>query len=404
MSGLVARRLEELLGPGAVEPAADGLPRVLPAGTDETARVCGLAHQEGWRVRVEGQGTWTPPDAPADFALATPRLNRILALAPADLVAGVEAGVPLDTLQGALEREGTWLALDPPGRRGRSIGSLVATATAGPLRHSFGPVRDHLLGVTVVTGDGRVVRAGGQVVKNVAGYDLTRLQAGGFGAFGVITELHLRLRALPGARTTLIATGPRDTLTRQGRELMEKGLTAWALELFSPALAGQPEWVLALRLGGTEGGVQDELVRARTGAAVPWTELAPEEARRFWDRASRAAQDGSLTLRMGVFPDGLDETIDLLEQRIGAGLVSAGPGRGMLRWTGDAPVPALRAIRHLVAEREIPLTLERAPWPVRTALGHFGAYREGVGALVGRLRETFDPAPTFAVALEGTEA
>ena len=73
----------------------------------------------------------------------------------------------------------------------------------------------------------------------------------------------------------------------------------------------------------------------------------------------------------------------------------------MIRWTGDAPVERLRAVRRAAAAREIPMTLERAPWPVRRALGHFGAYREGVGQLVGRLRETFDPGQCLQVALEG---
>ena len=74
----------------------------------------------------------------------------------------------------------------------------------------------------------------------------------------------------------------------------------------------------------------------------------------------------------------------------------------MIRWAGDASTDALRALRRRAAEREVPVTLERAPWAVRHAAGHFGAYREGVGLLVGRLRETFDPRGLIAVALEGT--
>ena len=134
-------------------------------------------------------------------------------MSPADLVATVQAGTPLEALRRRLADEGMWLALDPPGRPERSLGSVVATATAGPLRHGFGPVRDHVLGCTVATGDGRLVKAGGRVVKNVAGYDLTKLQVGGFGGFGIIAEAHLRLRALPRADVTLVARGTRDTLT-----------------------------------------------------------------------------------------------------------------------------------------------------------------------------------------------
>ena len=143
-------------------------------------------------------------------------------MSPADLVATVQAGTPLEALRRRLADEGMWLALDPPGRPERSLGSVIATATAGPLRHGFGPVRDHVLGCTVATGDGRLVKAGGRVVKNVAGYDLTKLQVGGFGGFGIIAEVHLRLRALPRADVTLVARGTRDTLTSAARDVMAR--------------------------------------------------------------------------------------------------------------------------------------------------------------------------------------
>ena len=116
---------------------------------------------------------------------------------------------------------------------------------------------------------------------------------------------------------------------------------------------------------------------------------------------ARGSQGGPITLRLGVLGDGVDDAIDLLSHDLDEGLLSAGAGSGMIRWTGDAPVERLRAVRRAAAAREIPMTLERAPWPVRRALGHFGAYREGVGQLVGRLRETFDPGQCLQVALEG---
>ncbi|MBP9202194.1 MAG: hypothetical protein KBF47_19395, partial [Gemmatimonadales bacterium] len=91
----------------------------------------------------------------------------------------------------------------------------------------------------------------------------------------------------------------------------------------------------------------------------------------------------------------------LIIAELGEGLLATGLGSGQLRWAGQADVASLRALRHRAAQREIPVTLERAPWEVRRAVGHFGAYREGVGMLVGRLRETFDPKGVIAVALEG---
>src|ERR1043165_8069113 len=196
----ILEKVTALLGEGAVlESGQDRVPRIAPGSPDAVALLLGTAHQEGWRVRIEGAGTWLQSDAPADLALTTRRLDRIPAVEPSDLTATAEAGIGLDQLRQQLADRGAWLAVDPPGLAGRTLGSVVATATAGPLRHGFGPVKDHLLGVTFVTGDGRMVQSGGRVMKNVAGYDLTRVQAGGFGAFGVIVLVHLRLRAHAGS-------------------------------------------------------------------------------------------------------------------------------------------------------------------------------------------------------------
>src|SRR2546425_2202679 len=155
------------------------------------------------------------------------------------------------SLRHQLADRGVWLAIDPPGLGGRSVGSVIATATAGPLRQGFGPVRDHLLGVTFVTGDGRIVQSGGRVVKNVAGYDLTKLEAGGFGAFGVIVLVHLRLRALPRADQTFVLAGTREDLTQGAEDIVAAGLQPAALELMSPALARREGWALAVRSAGS---------------------------------------------------------------------------------------------------------------------------------------------------------
>jgi glycolate dehydrogenase FAD-binding subunit len=403
MSGkIVLARLKALLGTGGVERDSVGLPRAIPESADALSLVCRLAHEEGWKIRVEGQSTWLAGDAPADLAVSTRALDQVVSVSPADLVATVQAGTSLENLRRRLADDGMWLALDPPGRPERSIGSVAATGTAGPLRHGFGPVRDHLLGCTIATGDGRLVKAGGRVVKNVAGYDLTKLQVGGFGGFGIIAELHLRLRALPRADVTLLARGARDALTFAARDLMEAQLVPAALELISPALAAESEWVLAARFLGTGAAVQGDVRRlSSAGGDLTWQPLPAERTASFWSVVARGILGGPITLRLGVLGNGVDDTIDLLAHALDEGLVSAGAGSGMIRWTGDAPIERLREVRRVAASREIPMTLERAPWPVRRALGHFGAYREGVGQIVGRLRDSFDPGQCLRVALEG---
>jgi len=259
------------------------------------------------------------------------------------------------------------------------------------------------LASTIATGDGRLVRAGGRVVKNVAGYDLTKLQVGGFGGFGIIAEVHLRLRALPRADVTVIARGPRDDLTSAARDVLAAQLLPATLELLSPALAAEPDWTLAARFVGTDAAVQAEVRRLSVVGDLAWQPLPADRTAAFWGLVARGSLGGPITLRLGVLGDGVDETIDLLAHDLDEGLVSAGAGSGMIRWTGDAQVERLRTLRRLAASREIPMTLERAPWALRRALGHFGAYREGVGQLVGRLRDSFDPGHSLSVALEGVE-
>jgi glycolate oxidase FAD binding subunit len=400
----ILEKVTALLGEGAVlEAGTDRVPRIAPGSPDAVALLLGTAHQEGWRVRVEGAGTWLPSDAPADLALTTRRLDRVPAVEPQDLTATAEAGIGLDQLRQQLADRGAWLAVDPPGLAGRTLGSIVATATAGPLRQGFGPVKDHLLGVTFVTGDGRMVQSGGRVMKNVAGYDLTRLQAGGFGAFGVIVLVHLRLRALPRADVTHVLEGSRDELTQVAEDIAAAGLTPAALELVSPALARRDRWVLAVRLVGSPTLVaSDELgLGAATGGGGRFTPLRAEEGHGFWMRLAEGFAVRPVTFRIGGVPAASDELLDLLQHQVGDEWISAAPAAGAIRWSGDTTVDRLQRLRRTLAALEVPLTLERAPWPVRTAVGHFGAYREGAGPLVAGLRRTFDPGGALVVATDG---
>lgn len=401
MSLAILERLMAALGPASVGRDPSGLPRAMPDSAEGVAQVLRLAHDEGWKVRLEGRGSWLSPDAPADLALSSRGLDQVVSVSPADLVATVQAGVTFDALERRLASAGMWLPLDPPGRPDRSLGSVVATATSGPLRAGAGTPRDHVLGCTFVTGDGRVVEAGGRVVKNVAGYDLTKLQVGGFGGFGMLTELHLRLRAHPELDTTLVARGDRDRLTRAGRDAIEAGVSAQALELCAPAVVAEPEWQLAARLIGPAAGVAAERAALEAATALDWRVLSVEQGHAFWTMAARAPLGGTITFRLGTLPDGLDQALDLLGEVLDEGLVTAGATTGQVRWSGEAAAPLIRRVRAVAAAREVPLTLERAPWVLRREVGHFGAYREGVGPIVERLRETFDPSGTFVVALEG---
>jgi glycolate oxidase FAD binding subunit len=130
-------------------------------------------------------------------------LDRILEHEAGDLTCTVEAGIRLSELQARLAEHGQMLALDPPGDP--TIGACIAGDLAGPRSHRYGRMRDLVLGVTVVLGDGLVASSGGKVVKNVAGYDLGKLFCGSRGTLGVICRASLRLHPRPQASATLVA-------------------------------------------------------------------------------------------------------------------------------------------------------------------------------------------------------
>jgi len=173
---------------------------VFPATVDEVAAVVSLAAEAGLPLVPWGGGTAAAVGVPptrAGLVLGLSRLRAIVEHEPGDLTVTAQAGVILSELQAALNARGQWLSLDPPDADRATLGGVLAANASGPRRHLYGTARDLLIGVTVVTADGSVVRGGGRVVKNVAGYDLPKLFIGSYGTLGVIVEATLKLRPRP---------------------------------------------------------------------------------------------------------------------------------------------------------------------------------------------------------------
>jgi len=150
-------------------------------------------------LRVRGAGTWLEAGHPvrASHALHLDAFRGVRDYVPADLTISVGAATTLAELNAATQPHGQWCPLLPWGSDDGSVGATIATATTGPAADALGRPRDLVLGLECVDGTGRIIRAGGRVVKNVAGFDLTRLMTGAWGTLGVLTEVHLRLRARP---------------------------------------------------------------------------------------------------------------------------------------------------------------------------------------------------------------
>ena len=232
---------------------------VAPVNVDEISEILKLTAGKGWTVLPAGGFTWTRELYPSHngIIIKTTRLNRIIEHEPADLIAIAEAGVRLTDFNRALSENGQWLPLDPPDDGRATLGGVVAAGLGGAQQMAFGRPRGSVIGMKVVLADGNVIKAGGRVVKNVAGYDLCKLFTGSYGTLGVITEINFKLRPVPERQATVIATGDAPTLITAAQSIMQARLFPVALELLSPAFARELEiateqCVLLVRFAGNK--------------------------------------------------------------------------------------------------------------------------------------------------------
>jgi glycolate oxidase FAD binding subunit len=274
-------------------------------------------HQQATPWLPAGSGSrldWGPPVLAGagqgdPLVLSTARLNRIVSFSPDDFTVTVQAGTPLLVLQQELAHHRQWLAVDwpwgsgPDGSASGSVGGLVARGLAGGARLRYLGVRDQLIGIGLVRADGTAARAGGQVVKNVAGYDLMRLLTGSWGSLALISELSLRTLPIPPQRRGLWLSGPADQLAAMARWLLDSSLSPERID-----------WQQSLCPSGTCSGLLLSLASISA-------QTLEEQITCIRERAP------------GLVVDELDATG--LNQHLGAGLgqaSSAGPEPGPPSW------------------------------------------------------------------------
>jgi D-lactate dehydrogenase (cytochrome) len=326
-----------------VPPAASAEPAYVPQSAAEAAAALRAWRAKGQRVRLSGG---EPQPAPAEAVLSTRRLRGVSAYAPDDLYVTVGAGTPLDELQAELARDDMWVPLVSP-QKGRSVGSLIATNSNAPLRMRYGGVRDLTLAMGVVMPDGRCIRAGRPVVKDVAGYDVQKLFIGSYGTLGLIVDATLKLFPLPRARSSLVI--PLETAQaglRLVAPLRRVNLVASGLLLCHRcALPGSsaPDALIYTAEGMPED-VNAELEEARAvlraaglEEAATTTSLAASDLWADW----LAAEPDALTLRSGVPTKDLPGLVTAQLDELEKGAFIADIGNGML-YTRGAALDALR--------------------------------------------------------------
>ncbi|MGB5975482.1 MAG: FAD-binding oxidoreductase, partial [Nodosilinea sp.] len=281
-----ALELPEYLTPEAV---------VYPSSEAELAAVMTCAHEHSWRVLPCGSGSklaWGGAGARADLIVSTARLSKIPDHAVGDMTLTAQAGVKLADLAPQLTQHNQCLAVDPAYPEQATLGGIVATADTGALRQRYGGLRDMLIGISFVRYDGQIAKAGGRVVKNVAGYDLMKLMTGSYGTLGVISQLTFRLYPVQDVSKTVVVTGTATAVEQLLSTLRLSPLSPTAIDVLSPALAarlGCKDFALLVRFQSIAPGVE-ERVESLLGMVddLPTQVLGGAEDERIWAAARDA--------------------------------------------------------------------------------------------------------------------
>ena len=354
------------------------------------------AGAEGRRLRIRGGGTkssWGRPAEQPEVEVSTERLDRVVEHNEGDLTAVFEAGLPLARAQEALADAGQMVALDPPfgppGEGDRAtIGGVVATGDSGPLRHRYGAPRDLILGITVALSDGTVARAGGKVIKNVAGYDLAKLFTGSFGTLGLVVEVVMRLHPRPPE--TVTAVGVSDDPDALGDAALAVAHSPFGPECLDVSWDGEQGQVMARFVGAAPKAGAKEVVKLMARAALDARLVDDDDDR--WDRqrARQRSADGAVVRVSGLASD-LPKVLRSARE-VGASVVGrAGLG---LTWItlGERDVPELVSSIEEVRRRlhPYPCVVLDAPAQVREKVDVWGD--DGAVPLMRRVKARFDGA------------
>jgi glycolate oxidase FAD binding subunit len=387
--GTVADRVDGEVPPQVAEPDA-------PQAFADT-----LKHASAERLAtvIRGGGTklsWGRQPASVDLVISTTRLKRLIAHRHGDLTATVQAGMTLRDLNVALSAERQWLPIDSPFDEA-TIGGIVATNDSGPSRHRNGTPRDLVIGVTLALTDGRMVKAGGTVVKNVAGYDLGKLMTGSHGTLAGIVDVTFKLVPVPQSSATLVAAyADSSALARDVAALDASQIEPAAFDI-RVDLGRAPFFQLKLRIATSPAARDAQLAAARALVSGEVTILTDEAERATWREQLGVASQGDAMVRLSWLPSRLPEVLSLVTNLMRGPekvyFVFAGRvlGAGTVALSGNATSVA-SAIERLRASDDVGnVVLLRGSHELKQRVDVWGPERAS-DRVARALKNTFDPA------------
>jgi glycolate oxidase FAD binding subunit len=369
---------------------------VYPRTQEQLAAIIAEAHQQNWRVLPCGNSSklsWGGLAQDIDLVVSTERINRLIEHAVGDLTVTVEAGMKFTDLQAILAKSRQFLALDPTAPQLATIGGIVATANTGSLRQRYGSVRDQLLGITFVRADGQIAKAGGRVVKNVAGYDLMKLFTGSYGSLGIITQVTFRVYPQQEASATVVLTGTAEAISSAAATLRGSALTPTQADLLSSKLVsslGLGEGLgLIARFQSTNASVHEQanrLVEFGQQLGLNGEIYIGENEANLWQRLSEQihshATNFPISCKIGILPIAAIEVLNQVEM----GLIHISSGLGVLCLNNQKQTLKLRNICQL---NQGFLSVLEAPATVKEKFDVWG-YTGNALELMRRIKAQFD--------------
>ena len=388
------------LRPGTVVDRVDGeVPPQVAEPDSPQAFADTLKHASVERLAtvIRGGGTkltWGRQPASVDLVISTTRLTRLIAHRHGDLTATVQAGMTLRDLNVALRAERQWLPVDSAFDEA-TIGGIVATNDSGPARHRNGTPRDLVIGITLALTDGRLVKAGGTVVKNVAGYDLGKLVSGSHGTLAGIVDVTFKLVPVPQSSATLVVSyTDSDVFVRDVAALDASQIEPAAFDI--RAGGGERPYQLKLRIATSPAARDAQIAAARTLVSGETTVLSDMEERATWAAQLDTMLHGDATVRFSWLPSRLAQVLTLLEElrRVAnAGVTFTGRvlGAGVVRLTGEATALAA-AVGKLRGSPDVGnVVVLRGPHELKQRVDVWGPERAS-DRVARAVKNTFDPA------------
>ncbi|MBD2489501.1 FAD-binding oxidoreductase [Aulosira sp. FACHB-615] len=325
---------------------------VYPHTQTQLSQVMATAHQNQWRVLPCGSGSklnWGGLAKGIDIVVSTERINQLIEHAVGDLTITVEAGMKFAQIQGILAKSRQFLALDPTDPETATIGGIVATGDTGSLRQRYGSVRDQLLGITFVRADGQIAKAGGRVVKNVAGYDLMKLFTGSYGTLGIISQVTFRVYPMQEVAGTVVLTGTAEAISQAASTLRGSALTPTQADLLSAQLVSNlglgTGLGLIARFQSISESVKEQsnrLLEVGTKLGLNGAVYADADDTNLWQRLQNQIKspdtESAITCKIGVLPSA---AVEILNQ-VNIGLVHISSGLGWLQLEEKSQVLKLR--------------------------------------------------------------